>query len=178
MGCDGNNNVKDRDQKIEPIKENIEIKDQPKEEKNEFIQKKPGGRRSSLKMHNPRNKMDPQNLVVSLKGNKRHSVSFGQSNTFHFKAMKAMFQESHDVENSKKLNDEEHKQFVENRRKSIKNEFSMVKELMKKNKDINDEINDSDEEAKKNMNKNIEIGKEELNEKSSSSSNSNSNNKN
>ena len=108
MGCDGNNNVKDRDQKIEPIKENIEIKDQPKEEKNEPIQKKPGGRRSSLKMHNPRNKMEPQNLVVSLKGNKRHSVSFGQSNTFQFKAMKAMFQESHDVENSKKINDEEH----------------------------------------------------------------------
>ena len=59
MGCDGNNNVKDRDQKIEPIKENIEIKDPPKEEKNEPIQKKPGGRRSSLKMHNnPRNKLD------------------------------------------------------------------------------------------------------------------------
>ena len=76
---------------------------------------------------------------------------------------------------SLKLNEEEHKQFVENRRKSIKNEFSMVKELMKKNKEAIEEVNDSDDEAKKNMDKNIEMGKKELNDKSSSSSSSKSN---
>ena len=122
-------------------------------------------------MHNnPRNKLDPQALLMGLKGSKRNSVSFGQSNTFQFKQMKAMFQESHDIDKPKKLNEEEHKQFVENRRKSIKNEFSMVKELMKKNKEAIEEVNDSDDEAKKNMDKNIEMGKKELNDKSSSSS--------
>ena len=118
-------------------------------------------------------------LGVNIKGNKRHSVSFGQSNTFQFKQMKAMFQESHDIDKPKKLNEEEHKQFVENRRKSIKNEYAMVKELMKKNKEAIEEVNDSDDEAKKNMDKNLEMGKKELNDKSSSSSSkSNSNNEN
>ena len=183
MGCDGTNNVKDRDQKVDinndikdPLKdEKAEQKEQKAEQKVEQkvepLQKKNGGRRSSLKMHNnPRNKLDPQALLMGLKGSKRNSVSFGQSNTFQFKQMKAMFQESHDIDKPKKLNEEEHKQFVENRRKSIKNEFSMVKELMKKNKEAIEEVNDSDDEAKKNMDKNIEMGKKELNDKSSSSS--------
>ena len=188
MGCDGTNNVKDRDQKVDinndikdPLKdEKAEQKEQKAEQKVEQkvepLPKKNGGRRSSLKMHNnPRNKLDPQALLMGLKGSKRNSVSFGQSNTFQFKQMKAMFQESHDIDKPKKLNEEEHKQFVENRRKSIKNEFSMVKELMKKNKEAIEEVNDSDDEAKKNMDKNIEMGKKELNEKSSSSSSSKSN---
>ena len=183
MGCDGTNNVKDRDQKVDinndikdPLKEEkAELKEQKAEKKGRTkswtTSKKNGGRRSSLKMHNnPRNKLDPQALLMGLKGSKRNSVSFGQSNTFQFKQMKAMFQESHDIDKPKKLNEEEHKQFVENRRKSIKNEFSMVKELMKKNKEAIEEVNDSDDEAKKNMDKNIEMGKKELNEKSSSSS--------
>ena len=147
------------------------------EEKTETNDKKPSQRRSSLKASDTGTKLDPQNLL-KIKGGKRHSVSFGQSNTFQFKAMKAMFQESHDVEKPKKLNAEEHKQFVENRKKSIKNEFSLVKELMKKNKNIIEEIEDSDEEVKKNTDKNIKIGKEALNEDSSSSSNNNSDNEN
>ena len=127
-------------------------------------------RRSSLKTGDGSNKLDPQN-ILKLKG-KRHSVSFGQSNTFQFKAMKAMFQESHDVDKPKKQTEEEHKKFVESRKKSIKNEFSLVKEMLKKNKNIIEELEDSDEEVKKNTDKNIKIGHENLNEESSSSSNS------
>ena len=147
-----------------------------KEEKTQTNAQKPSGRRSSLKsgLGDTKNKLDPQNLL-KIKGGKRHSVSFGQSNTFQFKAMKAMFQESHDLEKPKKFNEEEHKQFVENRKKSIKNEFSMVKELMKKNKNIIEEIEDSDEEVKKNTDKNVKIGKEALNEDNSSSSSDNEN---
>ena len=58
-------------------------------------------------MHNnPRNKLDPQALLIGLKGWKRNSVSFGRSNTFQFNQMKAMFQESHDIDKPKKLNKE------------------------------------------------------------------------
>ena len=127
-------------------------------------------RRSSLKSGDGSNKLDPQNLL-KFKG-KRHSVSFGQSNTFQFKAMKAMFQESHDVDKPKKSTEEEHKKFVESRKKSIKNEFSLVKEMLKKNKNIMEELEDSDEEVKKITDKNIKIGHDNLNEESSSSSNS------
>ena len=127
-------------------------------------------RRSSLKSGEGSNKLDTQNLL-KFKG-KRHSVSFGQSNTFQFKAMKAMFQESHDVDKPKKSTEEEHKKFVESRKKSIKNEFSLVKEMLKKNKNIIEELEDSDEEVKKNTDKNIKIGHDNLNEESSSSSNS------
>ena len=169
MGCSGN--IKEEEQNIETIKEKKEIQATTKEEKTVQNQKKPGGRRSSLKPSDASNK-----LGVKIKGNKRHSVSFGQSNTFQFKEMKAMFQENHDAEKSKNLNEKEHKQFVENRRKSIKNEYAMVKELMKKNKNIIEEADDSDEEVKKNTNKNVEIGKKGLNEDSSSSSSSSSNN--
>ena len=136
-------------------------------------EKKPAPRRSSLKTSDTGSKLDPQNLL-KIKG-KRHSVSFGQSNTFQFKSMKAMFQESHDVDKPKKSNEEEHKKFIESRKKSIKNEFSLVKELMKQNKNIIEEIEDSDEEVKKNTDKNIKIGHENLNEESSSSSSDNEN---
>ena len=136
-------------------------------------EKKPAARRSSLKASDSGSKLDPQNLL-KIKG-KRHSVSFGQSNTFQFKAMKAMFQESHDANKPKKANEEKHKKFVESRKKSIKNEFSLVKELMKQNKNMIEELEDSDEEVKKNTDKNVKIGHENLNEESSSSSSDNEN---
>ena len=137
--------------------------------------KKPSGRRSSLKATDSGSKLDPQNLL-KIKGGKRHSVSFGQSNTFQFKAMKAMFQESYDADKPKKSNEEEHKKFVETRKKSIKNEFSLVKELMKKNKNIIEEVEDWDEEVKKNTDKNVQIGHENLNEESGSISGSDNEN--
>ena len=135
------------------------------------MENKPKVRRSSLKSGTGKN-LDPQHLL-KIKAGIRHSVSFGQSNTFQFKAMKAMFQESHDADKPKKCNDEEHKKFLDNRKKSIKNEFSIVKEMMKKDKKIIEEIEDSDEEVKKNTDNNIKIGHEALNEEDSQSSNSN-----
>ena len=147
------------------------------ENPNNTNQNKPSGRRSSLKASDSGSKLDPQNLL-KIKGGKRHSVSFGQSNTFQFKAMKAMFQESHDAEKPKKFVEEDHKKFLESRKKSIKNEYSLVKELMKKNKNIIEEEDDSDEEVKKITDKNVKIGKEALNEDNSSSSSHNSDNEN
>ena len=129
-------------------------------------QKKPMARRSSLKTHDPNSKLDD---LKKLK--KRNSVSWGQSNTFQFKAMKALFQESSDVDKPKKETEEKHQKFLESRKKSIKNEFSIVKELMKNNKNIIEE-DESDEEVKKNTNKNKEMGKKELKDDSSSSSSS------
>ena len=87
-----------------------------------------------------------------------------------------MFQESYDADKPKKSNEEEHKKFVETRKKSIKNEFSLVKELMKKNKNIIEEVEDWDEEVKKNTDKNVQIGHENLNEESGSSSGSDNEN--
>ena len=145
------------------------------ENPNNTNQDKPSGRRSSLKASDSGSKLDPQNLL-KIKGGKRHSVSFGQSNTFQFKAMKAMFQESHDAEKPKKFVEADHKKFLESRKKSIKNEYSLVKELMKKNKNIIEEEDDSDEEVKKNTDKNVKIGKEALNEDNSSSSSNSSDN--
>ena len=147
------------------------------ENPNNTNQNKPSGRRSSLKASDSGSKLDPQNLL-KIKGGKRHSVSFGQSNTFQFKAMKAMFQESHDAEKPKKFVEADHKKFLESRKKSIKNEYSLVKELMKKNKNIIEEEDDSDEEVKKNTDKNVKIGKEALNEDNSSSSSHSSDNEN
>ena len=100
-------------------------------EKNEVERKAP--RRSSLKANNNEG-IDPN--LLKIKKGVRHSVSFGTSNTFKFKAMKAMFEESHDASKPNKIKEEEHKNFVETRKKSIKNEFSLVKEMMK-NKYLN-----------------------------------------
>ena len=120
---------------------------------------KPKGRRSSLKTHD-NNQLDATELL-KIK-NKRNSVSWGQSNTFQFKAMKAMFQESKDINKQTKETEEKHKQFIESRKKSIKNEFSIVKEMMKNINII--EEDEMDEEVKNNTDKKILIGKEGLNE--------------
>ena len=95
-------------------------------------------------------------------------MSWGQSNTFQFKAMKAMFQEAKDIDKPSKEKEEKHQKFVENRKKSIKNEFSIVKELMK-NKNIIEEV-DMDDEVKKNTDKNVQIGHDAAQEEESESS--------
>ena len=127
-------------------------------------------RRSSLKSSDTNAKLDPESLL-KLK-NKRNSVSWGQSNTFQFKAMKAMFQESKEVDKPSKETIEKHQKFVEFRKKSIKNEFSIVKEMMKNNKVIEEE--EMDEEVKKKTDKNVQIGHNALNEESESESQSSS----
>ena len=141
---------------------------------NEGKPKLAAARRSSIKSSDLNAKLDPESLLKVK--NKRNSVSWGQSNTFQFKAMKAMFQESKDVDKPSKETAEKHQKFVENRKKSIKNEFSIVKELMK-NKNIIEE-EEMDEEVKKNTDKNIQIGHDALNEESDSESGSSSHSEN
>ena len=106
---------------------------------NGHVQKITACRRSSLKTQDTT--IDPEKLQKKAK---RNSVSWGQSNTFQFKAMKAMFTESTDLQKLPKEEEQKHQEFIENRRKSIKNEFSLVKEMLAKNKNI---IEEEEEEA-------------------------------
>ena len=125
------------------------------------------GRRSSLKTPGTK----PQDALVKLK-EKRNSVSWGKSDTFQFKQMKATFQESKEVSLEDKQNETKHKEFVENRRKSIKDEFSLVKEALKKKIIEEEDDEETNDELKKNTENNIKMGKDALNEESSSSSSS------
>ena len=132
------------------------------------VQKITACRRSSLKTQDTT--IDPEKLQKKAK---RNSVSWGQSNTFQFKAMKAMFTESTDLKKVPKEEESKHQEFIENRRKSIKNEFSLVKEMLAKNKNIiEEEEEETNDEVKKNTNKNIKIGHKALNEEDSGSSSS------
>ena len=124
------------------------------------------GRRSSLKTNDNNSK----NLLKFK--DKRHSVSWGKSDTFQFKQMKATFQETKDVGNQNKEKESKHKEFVENRRKSIKNEFSLVKEALKKKMIIEEEDEETNDELKRNTDKNIKMGHEALNEEESESNSS------
>ena len=121
-------------------------------------------RRSSLK----NSESKPQGALLKLK-EKRNSVSWGKSDTFQFKQMKATFQESKDVDDKEK--ETKHKEFVENRRKSIKDEFALVKEALKK-KIIEEDDEETNDELKKNTENNIKLGHDALNEASSESSSS------
>ena len=118
------------------------------------------GRRSSLKT---------SENILQKKIFKRHSVSWGKSDTFQFKQMKATFQETKDVEAPNKEQEVKHKEFVENRRKSIKDEFSLVKEALKKIVIEEDDEEDTNDEVKKNTDKNVKLGHEAMNEEDSDS---------
>jgi hypothetical protein len=125
-------------------------------------------RRSSFRNRKVKPHLD-QTSLLKLK-TKRNSISWGNSDTFQFKAMRAMFEESKDI--NKKSNKEEegekHKQFVETRRRSIKDEFLLVKEFVK-NKMLEEGEDEIDEEVKKNTYTNIKNGHDALNEMSDSS---------
>ena len=128
-------------------------------------------RRSSFRNRKVKPHLD-QTSLLKLK-TKRNSISWGNSDTFQFKAMRATFEESKDI-NEKSNNEEEgekHKQFVETRRRSIKNEFLLVKEFVK-NKMIEEGEDEIDEEVKKNTDTNIKNGHDALNEMSESSTSS------
>ena len=128
-------------------------------------------RRSSFRNRKIKPHLD-QTSLLKLK-TKRNSISWGNSDTFQFKAMRAMFEESKDI-NEKSNNEEEgekHKQFVETRRRSIKNEFLLVKEFVK-NKMVEEGEDEIDEEVKKNTDTNIKNGHDALNEMSESSNSS------
>ena len=127
-------------------------------------------RRSSLK-YRQQTKLDPEAIMKAKPAGKfkRNSVSWGKSNTFEFKAMKAMFTESEDINKKETEEDKEkHKKFLESRKASIKNEFSLLKDLMKKSAQAIIE-EENDEETRQNMRKNLEMGKEALKEVSESS---------
>ena len=133
-------------------------------------------RRSSLKCRQLVNKLDPDAILKAKPKGKRNSVSWGLSNTFEFKAMKATFQDSKDInkeDNSEQK--EKHDKFLATRKASIKNESSLLKEMLKKNAaSIIEEEND--DEAKANMKKNLQMGKDALKEVSESSESSKSKN--
>ena len=133
-------------------------------------------RRSSLKCRQLVNKLDPDAIMKAKQKGKRNSVSWGLSNTFEFKAMKATFQDSKDINKVDNAEQKErHDKFVANRKASIKNESSLLKEMLKKNAaSIIEEEND--DEAKENMKKNLKMGKDALKEVSESSESSKSKN--
>ena len=117
-------------------------------------------KRSSLRQRNPLDIND----IMKCKNKKRNSVSWNMGvRSFNLNQIKANFD---NIENSKKDNESQEK-FNEQRRKSIKNEFTLVKELMLKNKGI-EEI-EYDDEIKVNTERNIEFGKNALNEKETDS---------
>lgn len=125
-------------------------------------------KRSSLKTSNPLNSGD---ILSYNAGKKRNSVSWNLNAGLAFKGLKFdnIKEETKTAESLEKK-----KKFENIRRQSVKNEFSMVKELMKKNKiNIDEEISD-DEEIKKNTNKNIQLAKNAVKEESSESSSSSS----
>ena len=117
-------------------------------------------KRSSLKQRNPLDIND----IMKCKNKKRNSVSWNMGvRSFNLNQIKANFD---NIENSKKDNESQEK-FNEKKKKSIKNEFTLVKEMMMKNKGI-EEIED-DDEIKVNTERNIEFGKNALNEKETDS---------
>ena len=115
-------------------------------------------KRSSLKISNNNDKK-----LLNIKS-KRHSVSWGKSNTFQFKQMKATFEETKDVEDIDKETELKRKKFDEIRRKSVKDEFSLVKEKLKKAIIEEKDEEDTNDELKKNTDQNIKMGHEALNE--------------
>ena len=134
-------------------------------------------RRSSLKCRQLVNKLDPDAIMKAKPKGKRNSVSWGLSNTFEFKAMKATFQDSKDInkeDDSKQK--EKHDKFLATRKASIKNESSLLKEMMKKNAASIIDEEENDDEAKANMKKNLQMGKDALKEVSESSESSKSKN--
>ena len=91
--------------------------------------------------------LDPHDILEY--GKKRSSVSWKENEKLNFHEVKAKF----NIEN--KDESEHDKQFKEARRKSIKNEFSLAKELLKNNKEIL-EIEEN-EDIKENTHKNEHI---------------------
>ena len=98
-------------------------------------------RRSSLKSKNIGIKPIPNPNSPVKKNGKRTSISWGQIDTFEFKEMKPTFQENEEiVKKQTEESDERHKKFIENRRRSIKNEFVSEKNMIKMSENLIDEI--------------------------------------
>ena len=111
-------------------------------------------KRSSLKISNCLTK---EELKALQKRYKRLSVNWDSSiKSIDLKAIKTSFEKIDKEKADKDVKAE--RKFEEARRKSIKNEFTLVKEMMK-NKKIDDEELVQDKEISENTKKNLEVGK-------------------
>ena len=111
-------------------------------------------KRSSLKMSNCLTK---EELKALQKRYKRLSVNWDSSiKSIDLKTIKTSFEKIDKEKVDKDVKAE--RKFEEARRKSIKNEFTLVKEMMK-NKKIDDEELGQDKEISENTKKNLEVGK-------------------
>ncbi len=107
-------------------------------------------KRSSLKNSE---RLNPNEIMAYSK--KRNSVSWKLNSNLNFDEVKAKFNIK-----EKKEENEHDKQFKEARRKSIKNEFSLAKELLKNNKEILEIENEEGDEIKENTHRNEHIKNE------------------
>ena len=119
-------------------------------------------KRSSLR--NSTNNLNIKEYIIH-KPQKRNSVSW-KLGKLNLEKMKTTF-ENIENKNEKEI-EEKNKKFKEARRRSVINEFTLVKEMLSKNKIAVEEIED-DDEIKKNTEKNLENGKKALNMKDSDS---------
>ena len=120
--------------------------------------KKPVNKRSSLRTTN--NILNPQDILSYNKNKERNSVSFQMGGAFN-KGLKATFEKLEESKSNPELA-EKKKKFEANRRQSVHNEFSLVKELIKQNKIDESELEDEDDIIKENMKKNVNLGKKGL----------------
>ena len=104
-------------------------------------------KRSSLKNSE---RLNPNEIMAYSK--KRNSVSWKLNSNLNFDEVKAKFNIK-----EKKEENEHDKQFKEARRKSIKNEFSLAKELLKNDKEILEIENEEGDDIKENTHKNEHI---------------------
>ena len=123
-------------------------------------------KRSSLR--NSTNNLNIKEYIIH-KPQKRNSVSW-KLGKLNLEKMKTTF-ENIENKNEKEI-EEKNKKFKEARRRSVINEFTLVKEMLSKNKNTIEEIED-DDEIKKNNEKNLENGKKALNTKDTDSESEN-----
>jgi hypothetical protein len=110
-------------------------------------------KRSSLKQ---RDKLDIKDIIEYNKNKKRHSVSWNVSiRKFNLEGVKTNFES-----NTEKKDKEKNEEFLEKRRRSIKNEFVLAKELIKKENVIEEIKGENYDEIKENTFRNVEVGKE------------------
>lgn len=121
------------------------------EQKDNRIQAK---KRSSLRNSNY---LTPEELAMLQKRNKRLSVNWAINlKSIDLKTIKTSFE--NDLKEKNDVSIKKDPKFEEVRKKSIKNEFTLVKEMLK-NKQIDDEELTQDSEISQNTMKNVEVGK-------------------
>ena len=111
-------------------------------------------KRSSLKNSNY---LTPEELAMLQKRNKRLSVNWAINlKSIDLKNIKTSFE--NDLKEKNDVPIKKDPKFEEVRKKSIQNEFTLVKEMLK-NKQVDDEELVQDSEISQNTLKNVEVGK-------------------